>query len=169
MHKPLSQSIYHSSFAKAALLAVTAFCGASAPARAQEEVSGKFTLRENTRLGQKVLPAGSYLFMIETTSNAQSIGGVPAAGTPVVFIVRPEKLTGPVEVVFAMASRNEKAMNASQLVLATGKGEATMQSMYLNEQKLLVEFEWMGAKDKTVMLAKGARPQGGSSPSKGTD
>jgi len=67
-----------------------------------------------------------------------------------------------------MASRTEKALDASQLVLATGKKEATMQSMYLNGQKLLVEFDWMGGKDKTVMLAQGTRRQGGAS-SKATD
>jgi hypothetical protein len=169
MHNPLSKSIYYGSLAKAALLAAMALCGATAPAQAQEEVSGKFTLQRNARLGDKILAPGSYLFTIEPASSAQALGSIPAAGTPVVFIVRPEKLAGPTAVVFAMASRTEKALDASQLVLATGKNEATMQSMYLNGQKLLVEFDWMGGKDKTVMTARAARPQGGSAPSKATD
>ncbi|PYT96741.1 MAG: hypothetical protein DMG38_22850 [Acidobacteria bacterium] len=168
MHNLLSKSIYHSSLAKAALLAAMALCGATTPAQAQEEVSGKFTLQGNARLGDKILAPGSYLFTIEPASSAQALGAIPAAGTPVVFIVRPEKLAGPTTVVFAMASRTEKALDASQLVLATGKKEATMQSMYLNGQKLLVEFDWMGGKDKTVMLAQAARRQGGAS-SKATD
>jgi len=49
MHNLLSKSIYHSSLAKAALLAAMALCGATTPAQAQEEVGGKFTLQGNAR------------------------------------------------------------------------------------------------------------------------
>ena len=108
MHNLLSKSIYHSSLAKAALLAAMALCGATTPAQAQEEVGGKFTLQGNARLGDKILAPGSYLFTIEPASSAQALGAIPAAGTPVVFIVRPEKLAGPTTVVFAMASRTGK-------------------------------------------------------------
>lgn len=168
MSKLLGKSIYSSSLAKAALLAAMAFCGASAPAQAQDEVTGKFTLRADTRLGDRILPSGSYLFTIECPSTAQSVGALSGAGSPVVFFVRPEKLAGPVAIVFAMASKSEKGLEASQLVLATGRKEATMQSMYLSEQKLLVDFDWLGSKDKVVMLAQKGR-QTGASPAKATD
>lgn len=168
MHNPLSKSIYYSGLAKASLLAAMAFCGATAPAQAQDQLTGKFTLREDTRLGDRLLPRGSYLFTIESPSTAQSVGAIPAAGSPVVFLVRPEKLAGPVAIVFAMASKNDKGLEASQLVLATGRKEATMQSLYLSEQKLLVDFDWLGAKEKTEMMAQKGR-QTGSSPAKATD
>lgn len=168
MSNPSDKSIYYSGLAKAALLAAMISCGASAPAQAQDEVTGKFTLREDTRLGDRILPRGSYLFTIESPSTAQSVGSIPAAGAPVVFFVRPEKLAGPVAVVFAMASKNDKGLEASQLVLTTGKKEATMQSLYLSEQKLLVDFDWLGSKEKAVVLAQNGR-QTGTSPAKATD
>lgn len=164
MYNPTSKSIYRSGFAKAALLAAMAFCGATAPAQAQEEVTGKFTLRDDTRLGDRILPPGSYVFTIETASTAQALGAVPAAGTPVVFIVRPEKLAGPVAVVFAMASRREPSLETSKLVLK----DARMQSMYLDEQRLMLDFDWTVAKDKAVMSVKNGR-QAGISPAKATD
>lgn len=164
MHNPFSKSIYRSGFAKAAMLAAMAFCGATAPAQAQDEVTGKFTLQGDTRLGDRILPPGSYLFAIEPASTVQALGSVPAAGTPVVFIVRPEKLAGPVAVVFAMASRREHTLDASKLVLK----DARMQSMYLDSPKLMLDFDWMAGKDKVVMAAKNGR-QAGTSVAKATD
>lgn len=164
MYSPFSKSIYRGRFAKAALLAAMAFCGATAPAQAQDEVTGKFTLQGDTRLGNKILTPGSYLFTIEPASTAHALGSVPAAGTPVVFVVRPEKVAGPVAVVFAMASRREPSLDASKLVLK----DARIQSMYLDEQRLMLDFDWTVAKDKAVMSVKNGR-QAGTSSAKATD
>ncbi len=75
----------------------------------------------------------------------------------------------PIAVVFAMASRTDENLDGSKLVLALGKTESTMQSMRLGEQKLVVDFDWWSSRDKSLMMARAARPQGVSSSSKATD
>jgi hypothetical protein len=168
MENLFSKSIYHSLLKKAALLAAMAFCGTLSPVWGQEAVTGKFTLHENTRLGDNVLPSGSYLFTIEPTGNIQSLGSVSAVGSPVLFHVRPEKRTGPSAAVIAMASPSDQALDASQLVLKLGKNEAAMHTMYLDKEKLRLEFDWSSSKDKAPITAQAEHPQGSSS-SKSTD
>jgi hypothetical protein len=84
-------------------------------------------------------------------------------GTPVLFAVRPEKGTGPTAAIFAMASRTTQGLDASQLVLTLGRNEAAMHSMYLDKQKLQLDFDWSSSRDKTVLTAQAVRPQGGAS------
>jgi hypothetical protein len=105
-----------------------------------------------------VLPAGSYAFTIEPTGVLQSIGSLPAVGTPVVVTIVAEKGAGPVAKVFAMASRTGTT-DASHLVLTPGKDGATVQSMYLEEQQLLLDFDWAGSKAKGQMIAQARNPQ----------
>ncbi len=169
MQNLFSKSIYHSILGKVALLAAMAFCGSATPVWGQETIAGKFSLHKTARLGNTVLPPGSYLFTIEPTGTVLSVSSIPATGSPVSFIVRPEKGAGPMAMVFAMASRADQTLEASQLVLTSGKAGETMQSMYLEKQKLLVDFDWYSPKDKTEITVQAARPQGGSSSSKATD
>jgi hypothetical protein len=168
MENLLSKSIYHSILKNAALLAAMAFCGTASPVWGQEAVTGKFTLHESARLGGNVLPSGSYSFTIEPTGNIQSLGSISTVGTPVLFRVRPEKGAGPSAGVIAMASPSDQAADASQLVLTLGKNEAAMHSMYLDKEKLQLDFDWKNSKDKAPVIAQAARPQGLSS-SKSTD
>ncbi len=146
-----------------------AFCGSATPVFGHEAITGKFSLHKTARLGDTVLPPGTYLFTIEPTGIVLSMSSIPATRSPVSFIVRPEKGAGPIAIVFAMASPTDQTLGASQLVLASGKAEGTMQFMYLEKQKLLVDFDWSRPKDKTEITAQVARPQGGSSSSRATD
>ncbi len=113
-----TKSIYRSGFAKVALLGLMAFCGVASPVLGQETVAGKFTLTENTRLGKKVLPAGSYKFSVEATGVLQSVKSIQGASQVVQVIVTPEAKSGPITIIFAMATRSAQAMYSSKLVLA---------------------------------------------------
>ncbi len=165
-----TKSIYRSGFAKVALLGLMAFCGVASPVLGQGTVAGKFTLTENTRLGlgKKVLPAGSYKFSVEATGVLQSVKSIQGASQVVQVIVTPEAKSGPITIIFAMATRSAQAMYSSKLVLAPEKNEMVMQSMFLDQQGLVLDFDWLSAKGKTAIVAQAARPEAGAS-SKATD
>jgi hypothetical protein len=154
-----SKSVYHSTIAKMTLLGLMAFWGAAGPAFGQESVAGKFTLTGNTRLGKKSLPAGSYKFSVEATGVMQSVKSIQGAPQVVQVIVTPEAKSGPVTIIFAMATRSAQAMYSSKLVLAPEKNEMVMHSMFLDQQGLVLDFDWLSAKGKTPIVAQAARPE----------
>jgi hypothetical protein len=166
----LSKSVYCSRFVRVVLLGLVAICGAANPLLGQETVGGKFTLTENTRFGKKSLPPGAYTFSIEPTGALQSVDSIQSAGHPVLVIVRPTANAGPIAIIFAMASRSDHALDSSKLVLEPMNNGMAMHSMYLDQQGLVLDFDWWSAKDKTQMLAQAARPEPApASRSKSTD
>jgi hypothetical protein len=158
METLLSKSIYCSGFVKTALLALVALCGVASPLLGQETVGGKFTLTENTRFGERFLPAGAYRFSIEPAGILQSVNSIQDMRHVVRVIVRPETKAGPVAMIFAMASRSDHALDSSRLVLAPVNHGMVVRSMYLDPQGLVLEFDWSSPKEKTQMLAQAARP-----------
>jgi hypothetical protein len=147
-----------------------AVCGGASPILGQETVGGKFTLTENTRFGKKFLPPGAYTFSIEPTGALQSVDSIQSAGHPVLVIVRPTANAGPIAIIFAMASRSDHALDSSKIVLEPMNNGMAMHSMYLDQQGLVLDFDWWSAKDKTQMLAQAARPEPApASRSKSTD
>src|SRR5260370_31948706 len=164
----LSKSIYYSSFARVVLLGLMAFCGAAGPVRGQETVGGKFTLTENALFGKRSLPAGTYKFSIEPTGVLQCVSSIQGARQVVQVIVTPETKSGPITVMFAMATRSAHALDSSKLVLAAVNNGMVMHAMYLDHQGLVLDFDWLSPKDKTPMLAQAARPETGTS-SRATD
>jgi hypothetical protein len=166
----LSKSVYCSRFVRVVLLGLVAVCGGASPILGQETVGGKFTLTENTRFGKKSLPPGAYTFSIEPTGALQSVDSIQSAGHPVLVIVRPTANAGPIAIIFAMASRSDHALDSSKLVLEPMNNGMAMHSMYLDQQGLVLDFDWWSAKDKTQMLAQAARPEPApASRSKSTD
>ena len=166
----LSKSVYCSRFVRVVLLGLVAVCGGANPILGQEAVGGKFTLTENTRFGKKSLPPGAYTFSIEPTGALQSVDSIQSAGHPVLVIVRPTANAGPIAIIFAMASRSDHALDSSKLVLEPMNNGMAMHSMYLDQQGLVLDFDWWSAKDKTQMLAQAARPEPApASRSKSTD
>jgi hypothetical protein len=155
----LTKSIYQGTLAKMALLGLMAFCGSAGPAFGQETVAGKFTLTENTRLGKKFLPAGSYKFSVEATGVMQSVKSIQGSPQVVQVIVRPETKSGPVTIIFAMASRSPQAMYSSKLVLSPEKNEMVMHTMFLDQQGLVLDFDWLSAKGKTPIVAQATRTE----------
>jgi hypothetical protein len=164
----LRKSIYRSAFQRVVLLGLMAFCGAAGPVLGQEAVGGKFTLRENTRLGKKLLPAGTYKFSIEATGVLQSVGSIQGAPQVVQVIVIPETRAVPITILFAKATRRTNAMDSSKLVLAPARKEMVMQSMFLEQLGLVLDFDWLSPKEKTPIVVQGAHPETGTS-SKATD
>jgi len=122
-------------------------------------VAGKFTLTENTRLGKRVLPAGTYTFSIKPTGAMQSVSSIQGAREVVQVVVRPESEAGPVTLMFAMAVRNPQPLDSSKLILEAVNNEMVAHSMYLDQQGLLLDLDWMNAKDKSQMIAQAARPE----------
>lgn len=163
-----SASIYRSSAAKAVLFGVMALCGAAAPAHGQEAVAGKFTLTKETHLGKKVLPAGSYTFMVEPTGMVQSLSSIQGGRHVVQVAIRPLTESGPVSLTFAMATRTSQPRDSSNLVLERSADGMTMHTLSLGEQGLLLDFDWSSAKAKPELVAQ-APPSGSSAGSKATD
>jgi len=136
-----------------------AFCGAAVPALGQETVAGRFTLAENTRLGKKFLPAGSYKFSVEATGVLQSVKSIQGAPQVVQVIVTPEAKSGAVTIIFAMATRSAEAMYSSKLVLSPEKNEMVMHSMFLDQQGLVLDFDSLSGKGKTQVVAQTAHSE----------
>lgn len=163
-----SKSIYHSTFAKLTLFGLMAFCGAASPAFGQGTVAGKFTLTENTRFGTKILPAGSYNFSVEATGVLQSVNSIQGAPQVVQVIMTPAAKSGPVTILFAKAARSAQALYASKLVLSPDKNEMVMHTMVLDQQGLVLDFDWARSKGKAPLVALAAHPETGGA-SRATD
>src|SRR5258707_1656688 len=133
----LSKSVYCSRFVRVVLLGLVALCGAASPLLGQETVGGKFTMTENTRCGKKFLPAGAYTFSIEPTGALQSVNSIQSASHPVLVIVRPTTNACPISIIFAMASRSPHALDASKLVLERMNNGTPMQSLHLDQHRLV--------------------------------
>jgi hypothetical protein len=159
METLISKSIYCSRFVKTALLGLVALCGAASPLLSQETVAGKFTLNESTGFGKKFLPAGAYRFSVEPTGILQSVNSIQCAPRLVQVIVRAETKDGPVAIILAMASRPAHVRDSSKLVVAPVNNELVVRSMYLDQQGLVLDFDWWGPKGKTQMLAEAPRPE----------
>jgi len=155
----LSKSIYCSKLVRVVLLGLVALCGAARPLLGQETVAGKFTLSENTRFGNRFLAAGAYTFSIEPTGTLISVNSIQDARHAVLVIVRPETKTGPVAVIFAMASRSAHAVDSSKLVLTPVNNGMALHSMYLDRQGLVLDFDWWSPKNKPQILAQVAHPE----------
>jgi hypothetical protein len=165
-----TKSIYLWNQARIALLGLAALSGAASPLFGQDMVAGKFTLTENTHFGNKVLPAGTYKFSVENAASIQTISSISGAEQPVLVILRPETNAVPVTSIFAMASRSTHPIDSSKLVLERVSDGMAMQSMYLDRQKLKLNFEWTGAKDKTPTFTAASQPAPAPVPtSKATD
>ena len=164
----LTKSVYCSKMARVVLLGLMALSGAARPLFGQEMVAGKFKLTETARLGKKLLPAGAYTFSIEPAGTLQSVSSIQGARQAVVVVVRPETKAGPIAAIFAMASRSGQSRDASKLVLEPGNDGMAVRSMYLDQQGLVLDFDWSSSKDRTPMLAQAVRPETGSA-SKATD
>ena len=155
----LSKLAYRSTFVKVMLLGLMAVCGAASNAYGQETVGGTFTLTENTKFGSRILPAGAYKFSIQPTGVMQTVGAIQGARQVVRVIVRPETKDSSVTIMFAMATRDYQTAYSSNLVLTTTNGEKIMHSMYLEQQGLLLDFDWASTKDKAQVIAQAPHPE----------
>jgi len=153
-----SKSIHAAILARILSVGALAVGLAAGPAVAQDVIGGKFTLNENARLGSTVLGAGRYHFVIEPIGTIQSIRSIQeGAGHLVLVVVRPEK-SGPTVSIFAMASPNVRGRETSELVLASEKRGTLAQTMYLEKEGLMVNFNWSSPKIKSEVIAQQSVP-----------
>lgn len=164
-----SKSIYLCRNVRVALLGLAALCGASTPLFGQDTVAGKFTLTESTHFGYRILPAGTYKFTIEPVGISQTVGSIRGGRQPVLVVVKPEASSGPITGVFAMATRSDAPLESSKLVMEQGNGGMAVHTMYLDQPRLVLDFDWLSPKDKTPALAEAARPARTAVASKATD
>jgi hypothetical protein len=164
-----SESIYYRTRAKLALFGALAICGTASPVFGQEILAGKFTLTENTRFQNSVLPAGRYKYSIEPLGNIQSLSSIQGVDHLVLVVVRPEITSGPKAAFFAMASRGVRNAEPNGLALVYENNEKVADALYLEKSGLLVDFDGRGAKGKGQVLAqKAVRPES-TTKSGGTD
>ncbi len=155
----LGKSINCSEFVRIVLLGIMVLCGAASPLLGQETVGGKFTLTENTRFGERFLPAGAYTFSIEPIGTLQSVNSIQGTRHVVRVIVRPETKPGPIANIFAIASRSAHALDSSKLVLVPMNNALVAHSMDLDQQGLVLDFDWSSPKEKTQIYAQARRPE----------
>lgn len=153
------RSIYRGVLAKALFFGALATCVTAGPVLAQDTIGGKFTLNESARLGGAVLGAGRYHFQIEPVGTIQSMRSIEeGAGHLVLVVVKAEK-AGPSISVFAMASPSDRGSEGSGLVIASDSKETHAQTLYLEKEKLVVDFNWSSAKGKTQVVAQQVEPR----------
>ena len=153
------KSMYRGMLTRILFFGALAMCLATKPLLAQDAIGGKFTLNENTRLGNTILGAGQYHFVIEPVGTIQSMHSIEqGAGHLVLVVVKAEK-AGPTVSIFAMASPSDRASNASELVLTSEKQETLAQTLYLEKEKLIVDFNWSSSKAKSQVVAQQVEPR----------
>jgi hypothetical protein len=164
-----SKSIRAATLARILFVGALAMGVAAGPLLAQDVIGGKFTLNEDARLGSTVLGAGRYHFVIEPVGTIQSIRSIQeGAGHLVLVVVRPEK-SGPTVSIFAMASPSVRGRETSELVLAPEKRGTLAQTIYLEKEGLMVNFNWSGPKAKSEVIAQQTEPrQSDAGPRTGT-
>ena len=151
--------IYRGMLAKIFSFGALAMGVAAGPVFAQDAIGGKFTLNENARLGSAVLGAGRYHFVIEPVGTVQSMRSIEqGAGHLVLVVVKSEK-SGPTVSIFAMASPSDRGSEGSELVLSSEKQETLAQTLYLEKEKLRVEFNWSSPKAKGQVVAQQVEPR----------
>jgi hypothetical protein len=153
------KAIYRTVLTKALVWGALAVCAGASPALAQDTIAGSFTLHENARFGNSVLAAGHYKFSIEPIGTIQSIRAIQQGASHLVLVVMKPEKSGPTASLFAMASPSDQSRDASELVLAPDKQETLAQAMYLEKEKLLVDFNWSGPKAKGQVVAQKIEPQ----------
>jgi hypothetical protein len=100
-----------------AALALPAVCGVASRTMAQELVKARFTLTEETRFGNTVLPAGQYTLLVEPLSQLRPVG------SPVAITVRSE--SGSTQFAAVLATASQESCDRDQLKLvSTGAGLA---------------------------------------------
>jgi hypothetical protein len=153
------KSIYRGVLAKILASGALAMGVAAGPVLAQDTIAGKFTLNESARLGGTVLGAGRYHFLIEPVGTIQSMRSIQeGAGHLVLVVVKAEK-SGPSISLFAMASPSDRGSEGSGLVIASDRQETLAQSLYLEKEKLMVDFNWSSRKAKTQVIARQVEPR----------
>jgi hypothetical protein len=153
-NKPMFRMILGRTMAWGAL----ATCLSATPLRAQNQIDGKFTLRENARFGDTLLGAGQYKFSIGPVGIVHSIRSIQeGAGHLVLVVLRPEK-AGPVVSIFAMASVSKRASEINELILEPEKTGNLAGTMYLEREGLMVNFRWAEPKGKNPVVAEQAVP-----------
>jgi hypothetical protein len=131
-----------------------AACLSASVLHAQDTINGSFTLHESARLGDTVLTPGPYNFSVEPVGLIQSVRAIQqGAGHLVLVVLKPEK-SGSAASIFAMASPNDRANTASQLVLEPESAGTVLRTMYLEKEGLKVNFQWSTAKGKTPTIAQ---------------
>lgn len=153
------KTVYGGVLAKILSFGALALGVAAGPVLAQDTIGGKFTLNESARLGSAVLGAGQYHFLIEPVGTIQSMRSIEqGAGHLVLVVVRPEK-SGPSVSLFAMASPSDHGSVGSQLTLASENQETLAQTLYLEKEKLTVDFNWSSPKARTQVVAQQVEPR----------
>jgi hypothetical protein len=74
-------------------------------------------------------------------------------------IVKPGTSSGPIIGVFAMASRSDHPMDSSKLILEPASDGMAMHTMYLDQQRLVLDFDWLSPKDKNSTLVGATHPE----------
>jgi len=152
-----SKSIYHAVLVRIVAWGALAVWATGSPLFAQDMIGGKFTLRESARLGDAVLAAGQYKFSIEPVGITQSISSIQqGSGHLVLVVMRPEK-SGRAASVFATATPSSHARETSELILEPEKAGMLVQSIYLEKEGLVVDFNW-SPKDKGRVVAQQTVP-----------
>jgi hypothetical protein len=153
------KSIYPVVLTRVLFFGVLALCVAAGPVLAQDAIGGNFTLNESARLGNTVLGAGRYHFLIEPIGTIQSIRSIQqGAGHLVLVVVKGEK-SGSTVSIFAMASPSDHGREASELLLASEKQGTLAQTLYLENEKLMVDFNWSSPKAKSQEVAQQTEPR----------
>jgi hypothetical protein len=152
------KSTYRAVLTKSLLFAALATCVAASALLAQNTISGNFTLNESARFGNTVLSAGQYKFWIEPIGTVQSIRSIQqGAGHLVLVVLRPEK-SGTVASVFALASPSGHTRETNELILEPEKTGTLAQSMYLEKEGLVVDFNWSTPRAKSQVVAQQTAP-----------
>jgi hypothetical protein len=152
------RSIYRKVLARTLAWGALAICANAGPLLAQSAIGGNFTLNESARFGNSVLGAGQYKFLIEPIGNIQSIRSIQqGSGHLVLVVLRPEK-SGPVASIFAMASPSGRAHEINELILGSEKAETLAQTMKLEREGLVVDFNWSSPKSKSQVIAQQTVP-----------
>jgi hypothetical protein len=142
-------------FGGVALFAVGALLGTAPAARSQDLVHGTITLPVAARLGDTTLPAGKYMYAIESLGNIQSVEALQVGNSRVAIIVTSLSDNAHIVSLMANAFRADTLNSQSTGSVDFGSG-MTIRSISLNTVGLRVIFPTNRASQ--TLQAKGPQP-----------
>lgn len=148
----------------AALLGFLAFAGSGQRAAAQQNLRGEVVLPMEARLGDTVLPQGTYKFTVQPIGISRTIETSMVGNYQVLVTLVGESKGAPITSILATASKVPLREDGSDSIQVEG-AEHTFQSMSLNSMGVMLKFYENKAKNvmhetqpetsKVVTAAKG--------------
>jgi hypothetical protein len=141
MNASLNKSLSWRLLGSMLLFGLALLAGMGPLALAQETLQGKFTLADEARLRNTILPPGQYKFSIQPVGTTHSLSSLQTGNDQVIVTVSGLAKGTPIISGIAMASRiNFAALKEKEMDLRSDETGSTLHSIVLENLGIVLEF-----------------------------